>query len=351
MRVKLGDVANESRETLRGGRRGLPVVGLEHLIPGELTLTAWDADGGNTFTKVFRKGQMLFGRRRAYLKKAALAPFDGICSGDITIIEAIPDKLLPELLPFVVQNDTFFDFAVGKSAGSLSPRVKWEQLSQFEFTLPPLAEQKKLAELFWAANTTREAYKKLLAATDELVKSRFVEMFGDPVRNSKKFPTTEFVNVVKMQRGFDLPVHQRDSSGDIPLYASNGIINHHSEAKILGGGIITGGSGTIGKVYYTFDDYWPLNTTLFSLKLNGNNIIYLAYLLEYFNLSRFATGSGVPTLNRNTFHSEQIIDVPFDLQTRFADFVKQADKSKLELKRTLDELEAVYRALLREHLG
>jgi type I restriction enzyme S subunit len=174
VRVNLGDVARESRETISGSKRGMPVVGLEHIIPSELSLTAWDVDTENTFTKMFRKGQILFGRRRAYLKKDAVAPFEGICSGDITVIEALPDKLLPELLPFVIQNDTFFDYAVGKSAGSLSPRAKWEHLREFEFFLPSLAEQRKLADLLWAANTAREAYKTLLVTTDELVKSRFV---------------------------------------------------------------------------------------------------------------------------------------------------------------------------------
>ncbi|MDR2573397.1 MAG: hypothetical protein LBC94_03445, partial [Desulfovibrio sp.] len=101
-KTRLGEVARESRETVRGHKGDLPIVGLEHLDPGDLTLRAWNKAGDNTFTKMFRKGQMLFGRRRAYLKKAAVAPFDGICSGDITVIEAVHDKLLPELLPFVV---------------------------------------------------------------------------------------------------------------------------------------------------------------------------------------------------------------------------------------------------------
>ena len=117
-KVLLGDVARERRETCKGSKDGYPVVGLEHLIPEEITLSAWDEEKENTFTKLFRKGDVLFGRRRAYLKKAAVAPFDGICSGDITVIEAIPEKILPELLPFIIQNDALFDFAVGKSAGS-----------------------------------------------------------------------------------------------------------------------------------------------------------------------------------------------------------------------------------------
>ena len=176
--VTLGDVAIESRETYKGDKSGMPIVGLEHLIPEDVVLSLWDRDKENTFTKMFRKGDMLFGRRRAYLKKAAQAPFDGICSGDITVIRAKEDRLIPELLPFIIQNDVLFDFAVGKSAGSLSPRVKWENLKNYKFELPPLPEQKKLAKALWAINDTLQAYQKLLIETDELVKSQFIEMFG-----------------------------------------------------------------------------------------------------------------------------------------------------------------------------
>lgn len=172
-KVKLGDVAIEHKETCKGSKDGYPIVGLEHLVPEEVTLTAWDEGSDNTFTKMFRKGNVLFGRRRAYLKKAAVAPFDGICSGDITVIEAIPDRIFPELLPFIIQNDELFDFAVGKSAGSLSPRVKWEHLKNYEFELPDMDKQRELAELLWAMDATKKSYQKLIAATDELVKSKF----------------------------------------------------------------------------------------------------------------------------------------------------------------------------------
>ena len=173
-KVLLGDVAKERRETYKGSKAGYPIVGLEHLTPEEITLTAWSEDSENTFTKMFHKGDMLFGRRRAYLKKAAVAPFDGICSGDITVIEAIPDRILPELLPFIIQNDALFDFAVEKSAGSLSPRVKWEHLKNYEFELPEMEKQQKLSELLWAMATTMKSYRELLIATDELVKSQFI---------------------------------------------------------------------------------------------------------------------------------------------------------------------------------
>ena len=172
-KVRLGDVAREYKATIKNSA-GLPVVGLEHLTPGEITLEHWDVDTENTFTKGFKKGHMLFGRRRAYLKKAALAPFDGICSGDITVIEAIPGKINPELLPFIIQNDLLFDYAVGNSAGSLSPRVKWIDLKDYEFELPEISKQAPMVELLQAAHAARKAYKELIQATDDLVKSQFI---------------------------------------------------------------------------------------------------------------------------------------------------------------------------------
>ena len=102
-KVLLGDVAVEHKETCKGSKDGYPIVGLEHLIPEEITLTAWDEGSENTFSKMFRKGNVLFGRRRAYLKKAAVAPFDGICSGDITVSCKNPELAIP----FNIYDGTF----------------------------------------------------------------------------------------------------------------------------------------------------------------------------------------------------------------------------------------------------
>ena len=93
---KLGDIAFERKETCGGDKENYPIVGLEHLIPEQVILAEWDQGSENTFTKFFRTGDVLFGRRRAYLKKAAVAPFDGICSGDITVIAAKEDVLVPQ---------------------------------------------------------------------------------------------------------------------------------------------------------------------------------------------------------------------------------------------------------------
>src|SRR5690606_3389314 len=103
-----------------------------------------------------KKGQVLFGRRLAYQRKAALAEFDGICSGDIIVMEANENKLEPDLLPFLVHNDEFFKWAVNTSAGSLSPRTKFKHLAEFEFKLPPLPVQKKITALLWKLDKLKE---------------------------------------------------------------------------------------------------------------------------------------------------------------------------------------------------
>ena len=206
-------------------------------------------------------------------------------------------------------------------------------LKKMVMPLIELTEQKKIIKKLDKILQIIEQRQQELDKLDELVKARFVEMFGDPIRNTQNRPTTEFINVVKMQRGFDLPVQDRNRDGEIPVYGSNGALDNHNVAKIHGGGVITGRSGTVGKVFYTEGDYWPLNTSLFSVDTHGNNVIYLAYLLQMYDLERFAEGTGVPTLNRNMFHNKPIIDVKIEEQEQFANFVKQIDKSKVAVQK------------------
>jgi type I restriction enzyme S subunit len=163
-------------------------------------------------------------------------------------------------------------------------------------------------------------------------------MFGDPIINTLNLPITEVINVVKMQRGFDLPIQNRVSDGNIPVFGSNGILGYHNEMK-KEKGIITGRSGTLGEVYSCEGPFWPLNTTLFSVDTHNNNVEYLKYLLQFYDLKRFGAGAGVPTLNRNEFHNKQIIDVPIQKQNEFAEFVKLIDKSKFIVQQQIKDLQ------------
>lgn len=163
--VRFGDVVVNTNETVKdAGAAGLTrVVALEHVAPGSLRLTGWqEAADGTTFTRRFRKGQTLFAKRRAYQRKVAFADFDGVCSGDLLAFEAKPELLLPELLPFIVRSDSFFDYALRTSAGSLSPRTKWQDLANWEFELPPISEQRRIADFAWSIEAARIAQLDLV---------------------------------------------------------------------------------------------------------------------------------------------------------------------------------------------
>ena len=115
-------------------------------------------------------------------------------------------------------------------------------------------------------------------------------------------------DIAPLQRGFDLPTSQM-KTGKFPVVMSNGVGGYHSEYKVKGPGVITGRSGTIGKLHYIEGDYWPHNTTLWVTDFKNNCPKFIYYLYQQINLPNFSTGSGVPTLNRNDVH-DAIVSVP-----------------------------------------
>ena len=374
-KVKLGDVAIEHKETCGGSKDGYPIVGLEHLTPEEVTLTAWDEDSDNTFTKVFRKGNVLFGRRRAYLRKAAVAPFDGICSGDITVIEAIPDRILPELLPFIIQNDGLFSFAVGKSAGSLSPRVKWEHLKNYEFELPSMDRQRELAELLWAMDTTKKSYQKLIAATDELVKSQFMELFGDPVPNEKGWPIVRLDSVADIRIGpFGSLLHKEDyiEGGhalvnpshiidgkivpDQELTVSDEKYNLLSTYQLEKGDVVLGRRGEMGRCAVVTVSGMLCGTGSMIIRPNGKiRPYFLQRMLASPSFRKVienkAVGVSMMNINVPIVSSLMLPLLPASLQDEYIAFVQQSDKSKFELEQALAELNATYKRIIAENLG
>ena len=159
---------NDVKESERNPREaGLDrYIGLEHIEPENLHIKEWGdlTQDGVSFTKRFRKGHVLFGKRRAYQRKVAVAEFDGICSSDILTFEPKDDTLIPALLPFIVQSDAFFDHALDTSSGSLSPRTRWSQLKDYEFPLPPNNEQTRIADTLWCATDCVERMSEVCEA-------------------------------------------------------------------------------------------------------------------------------------------------------------------------------------------
>lgn len=144
------------------------------------------------------------------------------------------------------------------------------------------------------------------------------------VSTNSIWPMKPLVEVAKLQRGFDLPVQEREA-GDVPVFAANGPIATHSSAMCRGPGVITGRSGTIGKVHFVDTDYWPLNTSLFVVDFCGNHPRWVYHMLSAFGLERFAQGAGVPTLNRNLVHGELVAVPPLEEQQRIADVLDKSD--------------------------
>lgn len=154
-------------------------IGLEHLDSGNLFVSRFGSDVAPIGEKLLmKKGDVLFGKRRAYQKKVAIAPFDGIFSAHGMVLRPKEEVVCKEYFPFFLSSDTFLNEAIRISVGSLSPTINWGDLKKLEFELPPIDEQRELADLLWAAYELKESYKKLLAATDEMVKAKFVNMLS-----------------------------------------------------------------------------------------------------------------------------------------------------------------------------
>ncbi len=270
-----------------------------------------------------------------------------LCNNFTAILRPKLDEVVPKYLLYILYCNHKFGFTSAyqnKTTGIINLQLP-KYLKGTEIPLPPLDQQKKIASVLDAADAYRQKTKALIEKYDALTQSLFLDMFGDPVSNPKGWNEVIFTEVLVLRRGFDLPRQDR-IKGEYPIMASNGILDWHNEFKVEGPGIVTGRSGTLGKVHYIEGDYWPLNTALYSQKLNGNNPIYLIYLIRNFRVERFSRGAGVPTLNRNLVHAETIMTVPIELQNQFADRVQAIEAQKAQAKASLAQAEDLFNSLL-----
>ena len=179
-RVRFGNVVENCAETCDPAEAGLDrFIAMEHLEPGSLHIRCWgNVADGTTFTRRCRPGQVLFGKRRAYQRKVAVAEFEAVVSGDIYVLAPKDTRrLLPELLPFLCLSERFFQHAVGTSAGSLSPRTNWSSLASFEFDLPPLDQQRRIAEILWAVDYAAQTEHRALIHAEDCRSSILAEYF------------------------------------------------------------------------------------------------------------------------------------------------------------------------------
>jgi restriction endonuclease S subunit len=156
-------------------------VGLEYIEADNFQLQGWgEIANGTTFSKRFATGDVLFGKRRAYLKKVAIADFDGVCSGDILVIRAKAKKMLQGLLPYYISADAFIQHAVSTSAGSLSPRTKWKDLAELEVSIPDIKIQEKILEVLQQLDNTVNQLKQQKTTLKNLKQKLLNEILSEP---------------------------------------------------------------------------------------------------------------------------------------------------------------------------
>ena len=329
-------------------------LGLEHLDSGSLKVTRFGSEVAPIGEKlVMHKGDVLFGKRRAYQKKVAIAPFDGIFSAHGMVLRPREDVIDKSFFPLFISSDYFLDAAIKISVGSLSPTINWRDLKTLEFELPDLATQRKLAETLWSINDTMETYKKLIAATDELVKSQFMELFGDPVTNTqgrevrpfKDFmldirygtsqpPTFNELGEFKFIRATNIKAGRITENGMLRISADEAA--KIEKCRLNGNEIIIVRSGAnTGDTCVVTDEYrdqYAGYDIIVTLNLEIANPVFFNELMNTHYMQAIikplTVRAAQPHINSEQVQNLPMLVVPLQEQEQFATFVRQSDKSK-----------------------
>ena len=288
-------------------------VGLEHLDPQCLHIRRWgkgsDVIGGKLR---FRKGDIIFGKRRAYQRKLAVAEFGGICSAHAMVIRAKPEKVLPEFLPFLMMSDRFMNRAVEISVGSLSPTINWTTLKLETFDLPPLDQQRRIAEILWAVDEQQQANLAVVEALNELNKAKKSKWLDADSLDYPRKSLTEICDPTQWQT-----ISQRDlEESGVPVFGANGYIgffhtaNHQSDTIA-----ITCRGSTCGTVNWIPSPSYITGNSMCLENLIGElDQRYLFEILLHLNMRTVITGSAQPQITRASLASLRVPLPPMKVQ-------------------------------------
>ena len=376
---KMSDVVVEinDRENNPSESKYERFVGLEHYVSGEVIIRNFGSTERLESTmKVFQSGDILVARRNVYLKRAATVDFDGLTSGDSIVLRPT-NYLIGRILPFVLNTDAFWDFADRYSDGTMSKRLSPKTLMKYEFDLPNDDELSLLADTLWAANDTREAYQELLRQSDELVKSQFIELFGDPVYNpnklyssllsdvseimsgitkGRKVKDTELVRVpyvctANVQNGFiDWPETKyiEATTAEIQKYslsADDILMIEGGDPDKVGRGCLAG-SLPNQCIYQNHVFRVRVNKTLLRPEFVAAYILLPSTKNYFFSCAKQTTG--IATINKKQLGELQIMYPSLEQQDLYLSFVRQLDKSKFELKQSIANITALMKSLMQQ---
>ncbi len=367
VRVRFGDVVKEVKINIdRATDTHEFYIAGEHMESNNIHLTKRGcfegSDVGPAFIRLFRPGQVLYGSRRTYLKKVAVADFEGITSNTTFVLETKDESvLLQSLIPFIMLTDSFTEHAVKNSKGSTNPYILFSDLCSYEFELPSIETQLALSAQLWAFDRTAETYKRLLRATEELVKSQFVEM-----SKGVSSVATRMGDIASYVNGFAFKPKDWASSGmpiiriqnlNDPTAAYNYFSGEIAEKYIVRHGDVLVSWATHLEAYiWHGNDAW-LNQHIFRVifdKMEVERTFYL-YAANVALKEAFKKAHGFKAtmehIKRGDFE-DAIVHLPdIDTQKRFAAIVQHADKSKLAIRQSLESLEKSRNALMNQIFG
>ncbi len=358
-------------------------LGLEHLDPGQLKVSRFGSEVAPIGEKlIMKKGDVLFGKRRAYQKKVAIAPFDGIFSAHGMVLRPNEEVISKELFPFFISSDYFLDNAIRISVGSLSPTINWSDLRKLEFFLPAREEHDKLAELLWAIEENIEAYNNLILATDNLIKAKFVEDFGQNMIKKNKWKVEPISHLINSPLTGEWGKEDTDNTGvhivrttnftdtgkvDLTDIVTRQVDERKIEKKKLKTGDIiiekSGGSGSkpVGRVVLWDKDMLALTNNFTAIiRVKDEKEINPIYLFRFLfdrywmdETKRYENKTtGIHNLRLDEYlDNTKIPIVPIDLQNKFADFVNVAEKSKDETNEAILRLQLTKKAIIKKYFG
>lgn len=352
-------------------------VGLEHLDADSLKIRRWGTPDDVEATKLlFKKGDIIFGRRRAYQRKLGVAEFDGICSAHAMVLRAKPDVVLPEFLPFFMQSDLFMNRAVEISVGSLSPTINWKTMAMQEFALPPMQEQCEIVQVLAATRECADAYKASESALKTLLLSRTDELFSGQMEDEAKAQVIG--DIAEVQYGLTINAKRREIEKQSPYLRVANVQRFHidlSEVKDVGVDskddgcilqrndiLVVEGHADIAELGRA--SIWEAQLPIC---LHQNHLIRIRcrsevdpyYVLEYVNSPAgraYFRGRGKSTSGLNTLNSTVVREMPIPIpalatQKSIADELKAARQRLKDIADRKEQHATVLRRLSMEIFG
>lgn len=237
--------------------------------------------------------------------------------------------------------------------GTSIPQLTVPMLKKYSFPLPSIEQQKKIVDVLDKVENLIDNRHQQLNLLDELIKSRFIEMFGDPVTNNKGFPTRKGEDFFKLSNGKTVPFEKRKDYG-VPAYGGNGISWYTEDVLCEFDTIVVGRVGfQSGNVHFVKAPLWVTDNAMYISWFDSDlyNLIFLTSLMECVDFAKFQDMGDLKKVTQQPFMQFQYICPSIEMQKKYIIFLNQTDKSKLIIKKSLDELNLLKDSLMQKYFG